>query len=464
MDFKQKYLKYKNKYIDLKKLIGGAPFSTQIFLVEKFVRSLTISLEESLYYENTLLQNIEDNNLKELDEKAEYLYNMAKNQNIYDVSVAMAFYDAIASFYMCTKEINELWNDVAYRIKSNIRIFIGDNTAMKDIFYSKDENSDNFIVGINILLSCMTHDHAINLNKKYNGENKYFVGFKYYVHPYGTSVYNCMHPSGITQEDFITEYDNMSADVYPINKIITIFFNNLKNKLLKKGRECYNFTLDNIEKKLLLIKTQITLNNKPSSKGELESISYFNKNSGTICDLHTCSLDLKFENYISDNLKRIYDREAEVKADVEKSKIKKRKITMDKLQLLENPDIEADSCVTDITQTYSNYISIDQLKKKFNWSMSTTALGDINPPVNLFLIKKKGVKQKYFKLMEIDHTKNCSYFTYIQIQGRNELDIVNVDKNGKIYNDDDKFDFSSDNDSDNDSDDSCDDSMTECPS
>jgi hypothetical protein len=226
------------------------------------------------------------------------MYENAKYKKEFNESTFVNLYDKIGALYICTKEIGDLWDELANKVGINIAIFNGDNLAIKKIDESK------FIEGVNILFGCMTNQHANTLNTKYNEHRKYFIGIDGYKHNYGSSIYACGgKPLSITREEFIREYERYGK-VYPIIKIIKIFFSKFKyceDINDKSCRNCNVITLDKIEEKLRKVKLKID-NNQKFNKNEDDH--YFNTYYQHKCNEDEdkvkvkCIEDMGFEKYI----------------------------------------------------------------------------------------------------------------------------------------------------------------------
>jgi len=406
MDYKKKYLKYKDKYIKLRKLFGGDDsYKTVIYLVavnnemsQHF--ELVNHPNELLYnpfankllYENSYIQGFEKKNLFDINNQAKELYDDAKLRNTFINTSLVNLCDKLGALYICTKEINEEWNKLAQDIGLNIALFNGDGTALRSL----DKDNDKFIRGINILLGCSTKDLVKTLNENENKNGKYFIGIDNFKHNYGNSFYMCPQSFKIDIKDFINKYETKYANEYPIIKIIKIFFEQFIT------RECKMLTLEKIKEKLISLKPKIDSKKTFSGKEH-----YFNSDYQIDC----FKIDEKFENYIKNKIKIIEDEEAEEKSR-EKLKQDRKKDEQDwlnyKRNLLKiNPN---ESYEKDITQDYKLYFNETDLKKIFDVDDLELELDKANNHLiinnekfKIYLINNidnKRLEQKYFKFIK----------------------------------------------------------------
>ena len=398
MDNYKKYLKYKNKYINLKKLFGGA-FNTIINLVaipiNKHIELVGEYDQNAVVYKNNLLQMNETINLKKINDDSKDMYQQAKEHNRFVETNFVELYDTIGLLFNFTIRINEIWNELANKVKLNIAIFNGDISAFKNL---RDEH---YIIGVNILYGCMTDEKAKALNTLENNAcGKYFIGFKGYVHAYGNSIYVCGDCRlEIKIHEFISEYEKY-PDEYPINKIIKIFFSKFKHCEEIGCRNCDVINLTKIEEKLSKLKPKIESNTKFTGKDHYFNSEFYNK-----CNIVECKPDIEFEKYIRNNIKIIDDREKlKEAARLEATRIDKE-WTENRNILITNTNINEETTETDITQEYKNYFRESDLEK----NLGSFVLDTINnylkvddKNLRIFIIKRKNLKYKYFKFMEYD--------------------------------------------------------------
>jgi hypothetical protein len=308
MDNYKKYLKYKNKYINLKKLFGGA-FNTIINLVaipmNKHIQLVGEYDQNAVVYKNNLLQKNETINLKNINDYSENMYQQAKDNNEFNEIDFVELYDTIGLLFNSTIGINELWNGLANKVKLNIAIFNGDISAIKYLSGIKKLRDEHYIKGVNILYGCMTDTKAKELNTPENNAcGKYFIGFKGYVHAYGNSIYVCGDCRlEIKIHEFISEYKKYTdeyPDEYPINRIIKIFFSKFKHCEKEGCRNCDVINLNKIEEKLSQLKKKIDLCAQFTGKKD----HYFNSEFHNNCKILKCTPDLEFENYIRSTVRR----------------------------------------------------------------------------------------------------------------------------------------------------------------
>jgi len=302
MDYKNKYLKYKNKYLVLKNQTGGT-FKTIINLVtssfnkKKELIDLIDFDESKVVYNNTLIQKNEENSINDINDQAIRLYD---HFNPFDF---VALYDNIGALFICSKIIQECWNDLALEVGLNIAIFNGDTETCTRI------PDENYIVGVNIISGCSTKTKVMELNTpKNNSDGKYFIGFDGYKHNYGESFYLCGERTlEMTVVEFQTSYRELS-DELPIIKIIKIFFNKF-NCTQINCRNCDNITLQKIKDKLNILKPKIDAKQKFTGRD-----NYFNSEYHIKCNHGECKPDVFFENYIRDILIKYKEKQVLIRS------------------------------------------------------------------------------------------------------------------------------------------------------
>uniref|UniRef100_A0A6C0H0X3 Uncharacterized protein n=1 Tax=viral metagenome TaxID=1070528 RepID=A0A6C0H0X3_9ZZZZ len=415
-DYKNKYLKYKKKYLDLKKILGGA-FNTIINLVaipiNKHIELVSEYEQNAVVYKNNLLQMNERINLKKINDDSKDMYQQAKEHNRFEETSFVELYDTIGLLFNFTIIINGIWNELANEVKLNIAIFNGDISAFKNL---RDEH---YIKGVNILYGCMTDIKANALNTpKNNADGKYFIGFKGYVHAYGNSIYVCGDRRlEIKIHEFICEYEKY-PDEYPINKIIKIFFSKFKHCEEIGCRNCDVINLTKIKQKLLKLKPKIDLCDQFTGKDH-----YFNSDFYNSCKIVECKPDTDFENYIRDNIKIINDKEA---AKLEATRIDKEWVK-NRFILTRNTNINEETTETDITQEYKNYFRESDLQNKLGRIILLDTINnylkvdDIN--LRIFIIKRKDRESKYFKFMYYDSSGEHLFAYY-------DENLINIDDDG----------------------------------
>jgi hypothetical protein len=257
-------------------------------------------LSDKFIYKNSIVQKYEKDNIALLNDKAHSLYISAKKEKIYnnmfyEPNLFSDFYDAIGSLYICTQKIQDVWNQIASNFNFNIAIFNGSNSVLKDI-----KKESDYIVGLNILMSCRSKNKALELNKLYNRNGKYFIGIDGYTHNYGSSFYICLYFIEISKKDFVTEYEKY-PDEFPIIRIIKIFFNKYKFNN-DTTEQCSVLTIKDIINKLIKLEPKIT--NKKSFNTKEDN--YFNSEFHHKCYTEEiCTIDVEFENYIREIMKTI---------------------------------------------------------------------------------------------------------------------------------------------------------------
>jgi hypothetical protein len=427
MDYKNKYIKYKNKYINLKKLYGGS-ISTSIYLVaSKEVNRHHFELvvpdsPHQLLYINKLLQDRENDNLKNLNDKSESMYSQAK-QDSFDSTDFVNLYDAIGALYICTTKINDLWNILANHVGFNIAIFNGDKTLFRQI------NPSKFIVGLNILFGCSTKENAEELNNKTNNSKGiYFIGIDGYKHNYGSSIYACGPNSlKMTTQEFIREYESYSEE-YPIIRIIKIFFSKFKYCKEETCRNCNVISLDKIQQKLLKLKPKIEKKESFTGKDH-----YFNTDYQDNCNVVKCIPDLEFESYIKQKIYAI-DTAEKLEKELKIAASQKKKEWDATFRILTtNSNTNEETTEEDITKEYKNYFFKDEDLEEILGDIPTldrinNYLVTPNGNYRIFIIKKKNNKDKYFKF-EVNNNENESYINYFT------KGYVPADENGSVLPD-----------------------------
>ena len=253
--------------------------------------------DDKFIYNNSIVQQYEKDNIVLLNEKAHSLYMSVKYKKLYnnisyDATFFPDFYDVIGSLYICTQKIQNVWNQIARKFKFNIAIFNGPNSAIRNI------KESDYIVGLNILMSCASKIKVEQLNKDYNGNGKYFIGIDGYTHNYGSSFYICLNSIQIDEKDFVTEYEKY-PDEFPILRIIKIFFNKYKYND-DTNQKCSVLTIKDIINKLIKLEPKIT-NKKPFNTKE---DNYFNSVFHHKCYTEQiCIIDVEFETYIREIMK-----------------------------------------------------------------------------------------------------------------------------------------------------------------
>ena len=268
MYFQEKYLKYKNKYLNLKNQLGGSSssslsssssssYTAKIYLAvhetsPEYITFLT-GTSKGVFGNKTKYINIDSHN--ELNERDMFLKLNNKNIDITDIVKWVDKYDELISIHILSESSQIFWNDIAITTKQNIAIFYGHGHTFKVNIQSDDINK--FIVGLNILLGCTTNDHAKQLNTLYNQSGKYFIGFRDYLHMYGNSIYICDSALKSNENTF---RDNTLTDdnLLTITKLFyTNFFNRCSESSTTKCRKCFEINKDNIIKKINSIKPKI---------------------------------------------------------------------------------------------------------------------------------------------------------------------------------------------------------------
>ena len=388
--FKNRYLKYKTKYLNLKNKTGGGQYSAKIFLVtinSEYKQKLVLSSYGDIFTNEQLRE--EEINIMDINFESESIYKEAKYKNYFSNELLVSLYDNIGAMFICTEYINNKWNLLANKIGINIAIFNGDNNSFKNIACTK------YIEGINILAGCSTKDLAKGLNKELNSEGKKFVGFDKYKHNYGDIFYNCEKSMKLSITEFITQYESFEEEL-PIIRIIKIFYNNFHNE---DNRECSILTLEKIEEKLKILKNKEKLyNNKDyyfNSAYQIKCENNYNCN----C-LNNYNI---FESYIKNKYILGEINENKIKEIAEKEKLIKSQHNYNKFCLL-NKLNDGD----DITNFYKDFFDIEHLKNKiFNYDKFTLQndfLVSRTHKIKIFVKKNNGLI--YYEIHEFDKDNN----------------------------------------------------------
>ena len=346
---------------------------------------------DKFIYKNDIAQNYEKENIFLLNKQAHDLYQSAKfkkvyNNMLYNELFFPTFYDIIGSLYICSKKIQNVWNEIAHLFKFKIAIFNGSNSGFRHI------KETDYIVGLNILMSCSSKRLAENLNGKHNTKGKYFIGIDGMNHNYGSSFYTCIESIKIDAKDFISEYEKY-PDEFPILRIIKIFFNKYKYNVAA-SEKCSVLTIIGIIHKLYELQPKIIAKTPFNKRDD----NYFNSKFQKKClTEEMCTIDVDFENYI-------------------------RKIitTIDK----ETPNN------TDITKIYQQFFDKSQFDEEFDVkeynSEHDTIVDKFEKEYKIYIKKSNSNRNEYFFIKRINSEDESDSF-YI-----NKLfDLVNADGSEK---------------------------------
>ncbi len=450
-----KYLKYKNKYINLKNILGGSDrasdtgetYSSQIMFLKPNIATtlqpLFISLNnnnKNVYNSTEIRQEIQLAAVQMLNGNEDIpFYNTIENTfNIYQKNIIKEFkdtslsshdtlisnyFDLLGAIYACTNEFKSYWDSIANETKVNIKIFIGENEGFRNF---ETEIITESIVGVNILLGCMTEAKSQEFNRSENNNGKLFIGFNSYVHLYGNDIYNCPNPL----DKIFIDTKLIDTNQIKILQIIDYFYLNLKN-----NRNCGVINKNKIIEKIEKIKRKSNLYNnqqyyirskeQDNCKSKMEHCvknQYFSdyfynlvtpkKEDPNILE----QLQKKFEEKLKlveskrVHEEKIHAEEKKIRDEKEKTRIEDEKKELEAInRLKENTEHN-----TNITSNVNNYF----VKNVFeNLILDET---------NIFIIKNNN--KIYFKIVD-----NDNYIYYINEDG------YQVDENGDQYDD---FDYS----------------------
>ena len=97
-------------------------------------------------------------------------------------------FDNITYLFLYSPEIYTFYKKLANETKTSITVWNGDASSFS---HYKNNNVDlPYREGLNILLSCSSASLTKDLNKKYNKDNKSFIGFGKNIHTYGNNIYS----------------------------------------------------------------------------------------------------------------------------------------------------------------------------------------------------------------------------------------------------------------------------------
>jgi hypothetical protein len=436
MSFLEKYLKYKSKYLKLKQI--GGTYTTTINLVVPNLKLFPSNkqnvlvqdpylykdnIEKINIFKNNFLQRIEDDNIKNMNDEAEALYSSAKKGN-FSSDIFSELYDTIGAIYYCSKPIQDLWNQLAAELKLNIAIFYGES----DMFTNIKEK--DYIFGINILAGCSTEKIAVPLNTDENNKiGKYFIGFKNYIHSYGSSFYICKNSLEMTSEEFVTAYEGYSSEL-PIIKIIKIFYDKFKSCSDPNCRSCRVITIQKIKEKLQSLKFKIENKEKFNKRDK-----YFDSNYQIECNSGNCDIDPIFEDYIRNILNDIKQKEAD-KIQKEADKIQRWK----DWKFIRNKLVLETSNDTDITKYYDKFFvdydfysdKLNDVCSQFSYDRCSDTIICSNKDSYKIYLKKSNKNNEYYKFVRTDKDKNIVEFYF-----DNSLEPINPNGSKIDYNDED---------------------------
>ena len=277
----------------------------------------------------------------------------------------------------------------------------------------RDIKKEDYIVGINILAGCSTEKIALLLNTDENNKiGKYFIGFKNFLHSYGSSFYICKNSLKMTSEEFVTAYEKYSSEL-PIIKIIKIFYDKFKSCLVPNCRSCSVITIEKIKEKLQSLKPKI------ENKKQFYYIDkYFNSDYQIKCDLDNCNIDPIFEDYIRNILNDIKQKEAD-----EKQKEADKKQRLEDWVFIRNKLVLETSNDADITKYYDKFfVNLNKLCDKFSYDRCSDTIICYNKDSYKIYFKKSDKNNEYYKFVLTREDKNMGEIYY-----DNALEIVNPD-------------------------------------
>ena len=375
MSFQSKYLKYKNKYLNLKNIIGGAKIAgsgigsggsananidandSPKFIIDLITKNpnlipysnsfniIVISNFVDKYVDNDVIQsnNILSYNLFD----KQFSYSRFSSDSILSREIAES-YDNISDLYLFSDHFINYWRSISTQFNIDIKII----TCQNDSFINYSKNDSNYIIGINILAFCTSDKHAKQLNTKENNENgKYFIGFSNYLHIYGTNFYSCEDVFNCNIEDFISLLNDETNTDYTIIKLIKIFHTYFQE--CEKCRKCTIINNEVIINKLSSIIPKIRARNKLS-----DSDSYFKSKDRIKCtritdSTNACIVDPIYEKWFYDI---IYNNNNKI--------LQEKKGNLDKklqLESIKKKCIETEHN-TDITSYYTEIITTKMME------------------------------------------------------------------------------------------------------
>lgn len=315
MNYKEKYYKYKEKYLDLKQQKGGNEEIINVLWTS--TKTLDV-LPDELNIENLKDKDFNIFKLSFLNnysacviKKINSLIPEALNSNKFKTDLASlmnrnkisALYDSMVVFYMFSPEVQSFWKDLETKFQIKIKVFYGETEAIRRPVFQN--TAGNFVNGLNILLSCNSYEHSKELNKKYNNIGKYFIGCQNFTHIYGSSIIKCVNGQKFLTKEFIEseEYRIIVGDGQPVEQLIKLMFYYFK-KECEICRDCIFFDKDNICKKIENVIVKIKSNAKFEGKD-----TYFDARFSEKCKIESekieCLEDSSFSDYIKNKLEEV---------------------------------------------------------------------------------------------------------------------------------------------------------------
>ena len=311
MDYYDKYLRYKLKYLNLRKQIGGDnELVNVVWSSSEFLKVLPGNFDYSKLkndkfniFKLSFLNKHANQVIQEIDERVPCEMKSSlfasKWASVANQRIIAGIYDSISLFYLSSPKFQDYWREIERQFGMKIKIFYGETTSVNTEAFKQRES--DFIEGLNILLSCQSHDLAYDLTQKYYAKGKYFLGFKFFAHLYGATMVKCKK----TLTDVFTQTFLDSAKCLeiagqnpPTIQLINIMFYLFK-KECPNCRECIFIDNDNIIRKIRAIKDKMSTK-KPLTRAE----AYFAEENGLICnrEIDICEKDSEIDTFIKSKL------------------------------------------------------------------------------------------------------------------------------------------------------------------
>lgn len=313
MDYYDKYLRYKYKYLNLKKQVGGNDeLVNVVWTKSEFLKILPDTLDHTklknqkfnifklsflTQYANQVIQEIDQQIPKEMKSS---LFE-SEWASIFNQRKVAGLYDSLMLFNLSSPKFTDYWRGIERDFGMKIKFFYGEHPSVNTEDFKSQRTQ--FIDGLNILLSCNSHDLAYELTQKYKRDNKYykyFLGFKFCAHVYGTTFVKCKNAlKGILTKSFLEcEGLEIAGNNPPSIQLINLMLHMLK-KPCPNCRECIFIDNDNIIRKISAIKRKMDTN-ASLTRGE----AYFAEDNGVICNryINICEKDDDIDTFIRSKL------------------------------------------------------------------------------------------------------------------------------------------------------------------
>jgi len=312
MDYYHKYLLYKSKYLTLKNQIGGDDELVNVVWTKSEFLSIfpsdfnyaKLRNPDFNIFKLSFLDKYSSQVLQEINAKLPEVTKSSLFKSpwaaIGNQRIVAALYDSIALFYLSQSPFQEFWNNVQLENGIKIKIFYGETTSLTTTIFKN--SSDKFIEGLNILLSCQSDELAHELTVKYHKDGKYFIGFKFFAHVYGSTLIKCQNTF---KEQYLQpfleseEYNKIVGENPPIIKLINVMYDFFK-KQCPKCRNCIFIDRESICQKIGSLKKKIIDKKEPFTRRE----AFFTDDDGIRCNTESfsCKKDELFESYIISKL------------------------------------------------------------------------------------------------------------------------------------------------------------------